>query len=114
MEDSLVSYHKRRRALMRKHERMSRGYVTRLNRNGTFEQVPDSKASGVGLKIILLAAVVFFGFKVLLFVGLGAETYQGHVDTLNAGTPYEKVGAWFMQVDPVTAKVAEVAALLRS
>jgi hypothetical protein len=114
MEDSINRFYKRQNALVKKHERMARGYVTRLNKNGTFEQVPDSKAGGVGLRLILLTALLFMGFKAMVYVGLGTDSYMEHVDALNQGSRYEKVGAWFMQVDPVTAKLGEFASRIRS
>lgn len=115
MEDALRSYNRRQDAIRRKHERMAKGYVTKLdNKTGIYVQVPDSKAAGVSLRLFVWAALVFFGFKVLVLGFLGQADYLANVETLAQGTLYERVGAWFMQVDPVTAKLAELVSLLVS
>lgn len=115
MEDSLSSYQRRQAAVRRKHERMAQGYVTKLDKKtGTYVQVPDSKAPGFSLRLIIIAALVFTGFKVVLLTGLGAEDYGTHVSSLAEGSTYEKVGAWFMQVDPVTAQISDFVSLVLS
>lgn len=108
MEDSLSRYNKRQNAVRRKHARLARGYTTKLDRNGVFVHVPDNKTGGISFRILLWAALLFMGFKGLVLAGLGAETYQGHVDTLAQGTGFERVGAWLMQIDPVTAGLADL------
>ncbi len=109
MEDALNSFYKRQNRVQKKHDRMAKGYVTKLDKNGVFVQVPDKKAGAFGLRMMFLSALVFMGFKAMLLTGLGTEAYQGHVDTLNQASSYEQVGAWFMQIDPITAKIAEIA-----
>lgn len=112
MQDALSSYHRRQESVRRKHARMAHGYVTKLDkRTGNFVQVPDKKTSRVSLKIILWTAVLFVGFKVLLLTGLGAEAYNGHVASLSQGTAYERAGAWFMQIDPITAQLSSIVSL---
>jgi hypothetical protein len=108
MEDALARFAKRQAALRRKHTRLARGYVTRLDRNGTFVQVPDSKSRGIALRGLLWSGVVFMAFKVFLLTGLGPEAYQSHLYTLEQGSAFERAGRWLMQIDPVTASLAQL------
>ncbi|SNS13667.1 hypothetical protein [Antarctobacter heliothermus] len=106
MDQAQQSFYKREQALRRKHIRMSRGYVTRMNRNGIIEQVPDRHFSGIGFRLVLRLALVVMAFKVLAFAWLGETQYLSSVTTLSQGALHEKAGAWVMQADPVTRAVA--------
>lgn len=106
MDQAQRSFHKREQALRRKHIRMSQGYVTRMSRNGIIEQVPDRNVGGIGLRLVLRAAIVIMAFKVLAFAWLGESQYLSKVEALSGGAVYEQAGAWIMQADPVTRAVA--------
>lgn len=108
MDKAQLSFHKRGQALRRKHVRMSQGYVTKMDRNGLIVQVPDNKAGGIGLGLFLRGALILLAFKVLTLGWLGEERYQYHVETLSQGAMHERAGAWVMQVDPVTRKLASL------
>lgn len=108
MDNALSSFHKRQDALRRKHSRMSQGYVTRVNRNGLIEQVPDKKVGGFALGLIVRMALVVVGFKVLALSWLGEQAYAGHLEALSQGAAYEQAGAWLMQIDPVTRKLSDI------
>lgn len=114
MSDALTNFRKRDAALRKKHIRMARGYRNRLNRNGVIIQEPDSKIGGVALRLLVLATVLFIGFKVMVLSGLGPETYTQHVAKLAEGTVYERAGAWLMQIDPMTARLSEMVSALLS
>lgn len=102
MDDAQRSFHKREQALRRKHIRMSQGYMTRMNRNGVIEQIPQNRMSGFGLSVFLRLAVAVMLFKVVALAWLGEPIYTGHVERLSQGAFYEQAGAWILQVDPVT------------
>lgn len=106
MDQAQQSFYKRQETLRRKHMRMSQGYVTRMNKNGVIEQVPDRHFSGMGLRLVLRLALVVMAFKVLAFAWLGETQYASSIDRLSQGAFYEKAGAWVMQADPVTRAVA--------
>lgn len=108
MEDTLQSFDNRQKAVRRKHTRMAKGYVTKLRKDGVFVQTPDSKSGNYALRLLVIALVALFTFKSFVLYWLGTEVYQGHVDALAAGTASEKIGAFLMQIDPITAKIAEV------
>ncbi|MBV7394868.1 hypothetical protein [Mameliella sediminis] len=106
MDDAQRSFRKREQALRRKHIRMSQGYVTRMNRNGVIEQIPDRKIGGFGFQVALRLCLVLMGFKVMALVWLGEDNYANHVAALASGAIHEKAGAWIMQIDPVTRTLA--------
>lgn len=114
MDDSLRSFQKREAALRRKHMRMAQGYVTKLDKTGLIIQQPDSKMGGTAWRLLLRSTVLFMAFKVLVLAALGTETYAGHLEPLAQGSVHEKAGAWLMQIDPVTAMLAQALAPLLS
>lgn len=106
MDKAQMSFHRREQALRRKHIRMSQGYVTRMDRNGLIVQVPDSKVGGIGLGLLVRVLLIGLAFKVLALSWLGESAYQAHVDALSQGAFHERAGAFVMQIDPVTQKLA--------
>ena len=106
MDNTLQSFESRQRAVRRKHTRMAQGYVTKLGEDGVFLQVADKKSGIYCLRILVMFLVGFLLFKGFVLYWLGAEIYQGHVDVLSAGTTVEKVGAFVMQIDPISAQIA--------
>ncbi|KUF09240.1 hypothetical protein [Pseudoponticoccus marisrubri] len=110
MDDALRNFQKRQQAVHRKHLRMARGYVTKLDRTGVFVQTPDNKAAGFGLRTLLLVVLAFALFKIGVLAYLGEEVYAGHVEALRAGSVFEQAGAWLMQADPVTRAAASLVA----
>ena len=107
MENTLEEFRKRQHAITRKHTRMARGYVNKLDKtSGVIVQQPDSKTGGVGLGILLKLAAGLMVLKVLTLSWLGTEVYEGHVAELRAGSSIEQAGAFVMQIDPVSARAA--------
>lgn len=106
MEDTLHDFRMRQQKLRRKHERMARGYVTGIDQNGLIVQKPDSKTGGRTLRLLAMLAAGFVGFKILLLAGLGPEQYGLHVTQLQSGSTGDQVGAWLMQIDPLSALLA--------
>lgn len=107
MDSTLLTFEKRQRALRRKHKRMAQGYVNKLDRkSGLIVQRPDSKVGGFVVRMLLLIAMAFMGFKVFLMAGLGEEAYLAHVQGLQGGSAMEQGAAVIMQIDPVSAYLA--------
>ena len=108
MEDTLRNFRKRQMGIRRKHERMARGYVNKLDRNGVIVQKPDNKSGNRLFRSLLLVGLCLLAFKVFLLAGLGTETYLSHVAELQSGSSLERAGAWVMQIDPATSRLAEL------
>ncbi len=112
MSDAMTNFRKREDALRRKHMRMAQGFKTKMDRSGLIVQVPDNKLGGVGFRLILKLLLLVMAFKVLALSWLGQEAYLAQLDKLAGGAVYEQAGAWIMQIDPVTGKLAELVAPL--
>ncbi|CUH78713.1 hypothetical protein [Tropicibacter naphthalenivorans] len=109
MENTLQDFRKRQEAVHRKHSRMAKGYVNKLDKTtGVIVQQPDSKTGGIGLRVLVFLGLFFMAFKGFVLAWLGEEAFLGHVAELQTGSTVEQAGAWLMQIDPVTARIAEV------
>lgn len=114
MEDTLNSFENRQKAVRRKHTRMAKGYVTKLNKHGVFIQQPDHKARSYVVRKLVLVMAGLFIFKSFVLFWLGAEVYQSKLDALGSGTGVEKAGAFLMQIDSITAQFASLITQLAS
>ncbi|WP_371813843.1 hypothetical protein [Ruegeria sp. HKCCA5014] len=88
--------------LVKKHDKLSRGYRTTMRSDGLVVMKPQRVRSGIPAKFLLLCILGFIGFKALLLTHLGAGAYENRVASLSEGTSVEKAGAWIMQADPVS------------
>lgn len=61
----------------------------------------------VSVMPLVFVAVAAFGLKATILHSVGAEVYGARVAALQAGQGFDRLGGWLMQVDPVTAFVAE-------
>ncbi|MCT4611175.1 MAG: hypothetical protein OIF55_21400 [Amphritea sp.] len=111
MQNTLLDFEKRQQAMHRKHARLARGYTTKIDKNtGVITHVPEAQSAGFGLKLLLVILPGFLVFKAFVLAWLGGEAYQQHVQDLALGSEFEQAGAWLMQVDPITAKLAALIA----
>ncbi len=108
MEQSQRAFAKRQRALKKKHKRLAKGYVTELSNTGVFIRKPDQKSPRRLSSFLLFAIAFAFAFKIASFVAIGEDQYLAELETLKAGNTRQQVGAWIMQLDPVTVKVSEL------
>lgn len=65
---------------------------------------PRRRISLMPLVFVVLAAV---GLKAAILHAVGAAAYDTRVAALDSGQGFDRLGGWLMQVDPVTAFVAE-------
>ena len=72
------------------------------------EQAPAGYVSPRLVPNLAMIVIVMMLFKGFLHAQLGAQSYQDRIEALAAGTVIEQAGAWVLQVDPVTQKIAEV------
>ena len=103
---NLQNFDKRMEKILRKHQRLSRGYVPAITDDGLIVARPK-RSVRLPWRSVLFLLVLGFGFKVFLYASIGPEAYQARVDRLAAGTEWEQVGAWAMAADPVTVAVSE-------
>lgn len=96
--------------LGRKHEKMTRGYTTKIDNNGILVATPKKTRHlpGAGmLKLVMLILIGFLTFKSLVLAAFGPVTYNERLSKLESGTTIEKVGAKALAIDPVTEAVAK-------
>ncbi|WP_420566592.1 hypothetical protein [Thalassovita sp.] len=106
MADSFNEFDDRLARISHNRNQMKRGYALTVDRDGLIVARPRSRRSGFPFKMFMMFVVGFVGFKILLVAFLGLSTYENRVANLQNGTAVEQVGAWFMQVDPVTIELA--------
>jgi hypothetical protein len=107
MSQSELSFDQRVRKLMRKHRLMSEGVVHRIGSDGLITAYPRRRRPSFPLRAVVVLVIAAFMFKAFLYHHLGDETYNARVGLLEAGTPFEQVGAWIMQADPTTIWLAQ-------
>ena len=114
MSGKQLEFNQRVNRLNKKHAKLSRGYRATMRKDGLVVMKPQRVQSAVPVKALVMCFLGLFAFKVFLLSSLGASAYQYRIDSLEQGTSVEKAGAWVMQIDPLSAYVAEqVGALLR-
>lgn len=107
MGNAASDFQKRMSRINRKHARMENGYVAVVGRDGLI--VTKAKRGSAGRSFRMLAGLVlgFFAFKVLLITQLGTLGYEARVEQLRTGTVIEQGGAFLLQVDPLSAAIAQ-------
>ncbi|MCT4554097.1 MAG: hypothetical protein N4A53_05365 [Pelagimonas sp.] len=106
MDESQRAFVKRHQALQKKHARLSKGYITKMDRSGLITHQPDSKVAGMGLRLAMIAIAGFLMFKGFVLAGLGEDQYLTHLAALQQGSGFEQAGAFLMQIDPASAGLA--------
>ncbi|SMR70768.1 hypothetical protein SAMN04488030_0380 [Aliiroseovarius halocynthiae] len=107
-EAQVKDFEKRIRQIDRRHNKIARGYVQLVERDGLL--VPKTKMlkkRSFPLRAILIAVVGFAVFKGVLVSQVGLTSYEARLESLTEGGMVERAGAWLMQVDPFSRGVAE-------
>jgi hypothetical protein len=95
-------FDRRMRRISRRHTKLSHGYVTSVNDDGLVVAKPKRKFRRGTLRGIAIVMLVLMVFKGFLHNQLGAFAYEDRVDTLAAGSAFEKAGGILMTADPIT------------
>ncbi len=94
-----IDHHQRRQA--------DQGVVHRVTRDGLIVTVQRRRHRTLPLQGLIVLATTMIGFKAFLLTALGSGVYLERLAPLQAGSWIERAGAWVMQVDPATARLAE-------
>ena len=93
------------------------GYVTLVDKNGLIQVVPRQKRrtlSTVPLKLVVLLAILITVFKALALMNVGLVDCETGLEALSQGSAVEQIGAFVLQIDPVTHAIFEkIGPLLR-
>ncbi len=93
--------------ILRKHQRLSRGYVTRVTKDGLIVARPRRRIGRyIPWRSVLGLLIIGMVFKVLMFVNLGQTAYEERVARLASGTQVEQVGAYLLAADQATLWLA--------
>ncbi|MFK7743528.1 MAG: hypothetical protein AB8B47_00630 [Roseobacter sp.] len=106
MSDAFTQFEERLQSLEHKHKELARGYVAKLNPDGLITVEPKQQRRGGWTLLLLAVALGGVLFKAATLSIVGKAVYETRIDTLNAGTTFEKICAWVMQIDPFTEQVS--------
>ena len=95
--------------LGRKHEKMTRGYSTKVGKDGLITVTTKRSRRGFPIKGLFLLVLGFFAFKAFMLASVGPVTYNERLAKLENGTIIEQAGAKVLGIDPVTEAIASVA-----
>ncbi len=108
MSDKQELFDERYRRVLKRHRQLSRGYVTRLGQNGVIDHHPIGHIrDAISLKFLALPIAILVFLKACIVTVLGEERYAAQVALLQEGSAGEQIGAFFMQMDPLTWPVAQ-------
>ncbi|MBE0413490.1 MAG: hypothetical protein IBX59_07650 [Yoonia sp.] len=107
-----VSFDKRLKRIVRRHERMANGVVQRVTSDGLIVARPRLYKPHFPLRSVAILMCVGFLFKGLALSYLGADDYTARLAALQQGNMVEQTGAWVMQSDPATRFIADQVAIL--
>lgn len=110
-DTNMQNFDRRMEKLIRKHQRLARGYVPAITDDGLIVARPR-RSIRLPWRPFLWLAVAAFVVKVAAVSILGPEAYNAKVADLTAGTEMQRVGAWVMNADPITVALSEQFAVL--
>lgn len=103
-----ATFVQRLNVLGRKHAQLSKGYTTKVGRDGLITVRPKRARIQFPLKSIVIAILAFIGFKAFLLAANGPVAYEDRLSSLESGTVVEQFGAKVMAIDPATSALADL------
>jgi hypothetical protein len=107
MSQSHDVFQSRVNVLTNKHRAMANGYTASIRHDGLIIVEPKPRKRGIPLRIVVFLVLGFILFKTAMLIMMGDAVYAERVALLANGTAVESVAAWMMQVDPLTALIAD-------
>jgi hypothetical protein len=101
------SFQKRMRQIERRHSQLSKGYLMTVTHDGLVVPQPRRVNLRLPLRALVATAVAVLLFKSLALAVLGGAAYDTRISTLSSGTFSERLGAVFLQSDPVSRFVGD-------
>jgi hypothetical protein len=113
-EMSQTSFDDRLNRITEKHGLLAAGMTYRIGSDGLIRPEPVRRLTvRFPLKPLVYLVAMGFAFKLMLFVGLGEETYVARLELLQQGSTVEQIAARVMQPDAATRAVGAAFADLR-
>ncbi len=107
MSDAYSGFDSRLRKIDRKRARLANGYKSKVSKDGLIVFKPKRRQAGFPLRALVLLIIGFFVFKGMIMAHIGTSLYEQRVAALMEGTLVEQAGAYVMQTDPVTERIAQ-------
>ena len=104
--DASLKFDKRVRTIARKNRRIARGHTSYIDAMGVIRKKPKRSVLNLPIKGVLMLVLGFAIFKAVILAADGRGAYERRLDLLAEGTIFEQVGAWVLQIDPVTRVLA--------
>lgn len=107
MKDGFAHFDRRLERLQERKAALQEGHRLELDDTGLMKLTPTGmRRRQIGrmmpIRAMLIIAVVLLTFKGFLLYQLGFATYTAKVATMARGDTVDQVGAWVMQLEPVT------------
>lgn len=99
-------FDKRLRRIEKRHRKMAYGYVTSVNRDGLIKARPDSLRIPIPWKGFTFSVALLLLLKGILLAYHGPVSYGIRVEQLAGGSIAEQIGAFLMQIDPISAWIS--------
>ena len=109
MIDLQTQFDRRITRLAHKHDLMTQGYFLRMRDDGLVVVHPRRSRRGLPVKMLVLLAVGFIGFKAFMLAAIGPAAYDERLAVLQQGSTVERAGAWVLGTDPATQMIAQMA-----
>ena len=108
MSHTSQHFERRLSRIVRSHDRMARGTSYKVNQSGLIIARPRLLRPQFPVQGIVTLVASVLAFKGFLYAYLGSGIYQSRVEQLADGIMVEKIGAWFLQVEPATLGIANI------
>lgn len=110
MKDGFAHFDRRLERLDERKAALEAGHRTELDENGLMKLMPTGERRRqinrmIPLRAAMIIAGVILGFKGFLLYKLGFGVYTTKVASMARGDTMDQLGAWIMQVEPVTMMV---------
>ncbi|WP_407492256.1 hypothetical protein [Pseudooceanicola sp. MF1-13] len=110
MKDGFAHFDRRLERLDERKAALEAGHRTELDENGLMKLIPTGERRRqinrmIPLRAAMIIAGVLLSFKGFLLFKLGFGVYTAKVNAMAQGDTMDQVGAWIMQIEPVTLMV---------
>lgn len=108
MPDKFADFDKRLTRINRSHRRVARGpsYAPVVGADGLIVVRRRRSGPNIPVKGLIYLVLGFCLFKSVAIAHFGATGYADRIDEMKQGTVYEWAGAWVLQPDRVSIRIA--------
>jgi len=113
MKDGFAHFDRRLERLDERKAALEAGHRTELDDSGLMKLIPMGERRRqinrmIPLRAAMIIAGVLLSFKGFLLYKLGFGVYTAKVASMARGDTMDQIGAWIMQIEPVTLMVYNV------